>query len=86
MQQEQTKQTEAVVIGKSGDKSIKVAIDYTISHPKYYKFMRRRTVLGVHDEGNVAGLGDTVAITQSRPYSKTKRWRLVKVLKKAVAR
>ncbi len=86
MQQEQTKQTEAVVIGKSGDKSIKVVIDYTISHPKYYKFMRRRTVLGVHDEGNVAGLGDTVAITQSRPYSKTKRWRLVKVLKKAVAR
>ncbi len=86
MQQEQIKQTEAVVIGKSGDKSIKVAIDYTISHPKYYKFMRRRTVLGVHDEGNVAGLGDTVAITQSRPYSKTKRWRLVKVLKKAVAR
>ena len=86
MQQDQIKQTEAVVVGKTGDKSIKVAIDYTISHPKYYKFLRRRTVLGVHDESNIAGLGDTVAITQSKPYSKTKRWRLVKVVKKAVAR
>ena len=86
MQQEQIKQKEAVVIGKTGDKSIKVAIDYTISHPKYSKFLRRRTVLGVHDENNIAGLGDTVAITQSRPYSKMKKWRLVKVVQKAVAK
>lgn len=86
MQQEQKKQKEAVVIGRMGAKSIKVAIDYTISHPKYNKFLRRRTVLGVHDEADVAAIGDTVAIAQCRPYSKTKRWRLVKILKKAVVR
>ena len=86
MQQENSKLTEAVVVGKTGAKSIKVAIEYTIQHPKYGKFLRRRTVLGVHDESNQASIGDKVAITQSRPYSKMKRWRLVKVVNKAVAR
>lgn len=84
--QENIKQTEAVVIGKSGNKSIKVAVDYTIQHPKYGKFLRRRTVLGVHDESSQAAVGDTVAITQCKPYSKMKKWRLLKVINKAVAR
>lgn len=75
-----------LVVSKSGDKSIKVAVDYKVKHPRYGKYVKRRTKLGVHDEHNQAGVGDLVEISQSRPYSKTKSWRLVGVLKKAVQR
>jgi len=74
----------AVAISKSGDKSIKVAIDFKVKHPKYGKYVKRRTTLGVHDEHNQAGVGDVVEISESRPYSKTKNWRLVSVVQKAV--
>lgn len=71
---------QAVVIGKSGDKSLKVAIDYKSKHPVYSKYVRRRSVLKVHDEHNSAKIGDTVEITSCRRYSKTKSWRLMRVL------
>jgi small subunit ribosomal protein S17 len=74
----------AVVVSKSGDKSIKVEINYKIKHPVYNKFIKRRTKLGVHDEGNAASLGDVVEIVECRPISKSKSWRLVRVLEKAV--
>ena len=74
----------AVVVSKSGDKSVKVEINYKIKHPVYNKFVKRRTKLGVHDEGNAAGLGDVVEIVECRPISKSKSWRLVRVLEKAV--
>ena len=74
----------AVVVSKSGDKSIKVEINYKIKHPVYNKFIKRRTKLGVHDEGNAAGPGDVVEIVECRPISKSKSWRLVRVLEKAV--
>ena len=74
----------AVVVSKSGDKSIKVEMNYKIKHPVYNKFVKRRTKLGVHDEGNAAGLGDVVEIVECRPISKSKSWRLVRVLEKAV--
>lgn len=74
----------AVVVSKSGDKSIKVEINYKIKHPVYNKFIKRRTKLGVHDEVNAAGLGDVVEIVECRPISKSKSWRLVRVLEKAV--
>ncbi len=74
----------AVVVSKSGDKSIKVEINYKIKHPVYNKFIKRRTKLGVHDESNAAGLGDVVEIVECRPISKSKSWRLVRVLEKAV--
>ncbi|MGA2171476.1 MAG: 30S ribosomal protein S17 [Sedimentisphaerales bacterium] len=83
MQESKVKTTEAVVVGKSGNKSIKVAMDYVYKHPKYGKFMKRRTRLIVHDERNEAGLGDVVEVTECRPYSKTKSWRLVRILTKA---
>ena len=73
-----------VVISNSGDKSIKVAIDFKVRHPKYGKYVKRRTKLGVHDEHNQAGLGDVVEVAECRPYSKTKSWRLVKVIEMAV--
>jgi small subunit ribosomal protein S17 len=79
------KKTErAVVISKSGSKSIRVRIDFTVKHPMYGKYLRRKTVLGVHDETNQAGLGDVVEIVECRPISKTKNWRLLKVIEKAV--
>ena len=83
MQQSKVKTTEAVVVGKSGNKSIKVAIDYIYKHPKYGKFLRRQTRLIVHDERNEAGIGDAVEVAECRPYSKTKNWRLVRILTKA---
>ncbi|MBE0535890.1 MAG: 30S ribosomal protein S17 [Phycisphaerae bacterium] len=84
---EETKQLKtkrAVVVSRSGDKSIKVQIDYRVKHPVYGKYVRRRTRLGVHDAQNLAGIGDVVEITECRPISKTKSWRLVKVLQKGI--
>ena len=74
-----------VVISKSGDKSVKVAIDFKVKHPKYGKYMKRRTTFGVHDEHNSCVVGDTVEICECRPYSKTKNWRLVRVVDKAMS-
>ena len=84
MQEKKVKTEKAVVVGRIGNKSIKVAIDYTIRHPKYGKYIKRRTTFSVHDELNTASVGDIVEIAQSRPYSRTKAWRLVGVLVKAV--
>ena len=79
-----TKTLTGVVTSKSGDKSLRVTIDYKVKHPKYNKYIRRRTRLAVHDERNVAGVGDTVEIVESRPYSKTKSWRVVQLVQKAI--
>ena len=73
-----------VVVSKSGDKSVRVQIDYTVKHPMYGKYIKRRTKLGVHDPQNAAGIGDTVEITECRPISKSKSWRLVKVVAKGI--
>jgi small subunit ribosomal protein S17 len=72
-----------LVISLSGDKSVKVAIDYKVKHPKYGKYIRKRTKFGVHDERNECGVGDLVEIAQCRPISKSKSHRLIKVIKKA---
>ena len=84
MQDRKLKTMSGVVIGRSGNKSIKVAIDFKVKHPKYGKYIKRRTKLNVHDERNQAGLDDVVEIAECRPYSKTKSWRLVKIAEKAV--
>jgi len=72
----------AAVVSRSGDKSVTVAIDYKVKHPKYGKYMRRRTKLAVHDEHNQSGVGDVVEIAQCRPRSKRKSWRLLKIVQK----
>ena len=82
--QNEKKTSRAIVISKSGDKSITVQIDYKVKHPKYGKYIKRRTKLGVHDEKNQAGVGDVVEIVECRPISKRKSWRLVSVTKKAI--
>ena len=70
-----------VVESDKRDKTIRVVMAYTLKHPKYGKYMRRRTKLHVHDETNEAKVGDTVEIMECRPYSKTKRWRLTRVVR-----
>ena len=82
--QKQLKTRQGVVVSKSGDQSVKVQINYTTKHPMYGKYIRRRTKLGVHDVKNQAGIGDVVEIAECRPISKTKNWRLVRVVKKGI--
>ena len=65
------------------DKTRKVVVSYLDKHPKYGKYIRKRTVLHVHDEENTSKLGDQVEVVPCRPYSKTKRWRLVRVVRAA---
>jgi small subunit ribosomal protein S17 len=62
------------------EKTRKVEINYSSRHPKYGKYVRRRTVLHVHDEENVSKVGDRVEIAECRPISKTKSWVLLRVL------
>jgi len=83
VQNKKLKTVSAVVISNSGNKSIKVAIDFKVRHPKYGKYIKRRTKLAVHDEHNQAGVGDLVEVAHCRPHSKTKSWRLVRVVEKA---
>ena len=73
------------VISDKMDKSFVVAIERTVKHPLYGKFIRRTTKLHVHDENNEAKLGDVVEIKECRPVSKTEAHTLVRVVEKAVA-
>jgi small subunit ribosomal protein S17 len=72
-----------VVVSDKGDKTIVVKVDVIKSHPKYKKVVRRSVKFHAHDEGNTAGVGDTVRIVESRPLSKQKRWRLAEIVEKA---
>ena len=72
-----------VVVSISGDKSITVKIDYRKHHPKYGKMMTIAKKLHCHDEKNECGLGDTVTVMETRPLSKTKRWRVVEIVERA---
>jgi small subunit ribosomal protein S17 len=83
MQGQKARTLTGVVASISGDKSLKIAIDYKIRHPRYGKYVRRRTKLAVHDEHNQGGVGDVIEIAQCRPHSRTKNWRLVKIVAKA---
>ena len=67
------------------DKTRRVEIPRLVKHPKYGKFIRRKTVCYVHDENNESGVGDTVEIIEAAPRSKTKRWDLVRVVEKSTA-
>lgn len=75
-----------VVATASRAKTRKVTIQYVSKHPKYGKFVRKRTVLHVHDAANETGVGDRVEIAECRPISRTKRWTIVRVVEKAPAK
>lgn len=71
------------VVSNKMDKSITVLVERFIKHPIYGKFMKRSTKLHAHDENNECQIGDTVSITECRPISKNKNWRLVEIVERA---
>ncbi|HTQ27629.1 MAG TPA: 30S ribosomal protein S17 [Puia sp.] len=72
-----------VVSSNKMDKTITVAVERKVKHPIYGKFVKKTTRFHAHDEKNECTVGDIVKIMESRPLSKTKRWRLVEVVEKA---
>ena len=72
-----------VVTAANRDKTCRVSIDFLSRHAKYGKYIRQRTVLHVHDEENIAKIGDRVEIAECRPLSKTKSWVLLRVVLEA---
>ena len=73
------------VVSDKMDKTITVRVDIAAMHPVYNKLVRTSTKFKAHDEKDAAGMGDTVEIEETRPLSKTKRWRLVEIIKKAAS-
>ena len=74
---------QGVVTGSKAAKTITVSVERTFKHAKYGKYLRKRKKYMAHDEKEEAGVGDTVEIVSTRPLSKFKRWRLVRVLGKS---
>jgi small subunit ribosomal protein S17 len=72
-----------VVTSNRMDKTVTVAVERKVKHPIYGKFVKKTTKFHAHDEKNECTIGDTVRIMETRPLSKTKRWRLVEVVEKA---
>lgn len=64
-------------------KTLRVVVQYRVRHPRYGKYVRHRTVLHAHDEKGEAALGDRVELVECRPISRTKKWRLVRVVTRA---
>ena len=77
------KERTGVVTSNKMDKSITVAIKWKEKHPIYRKFVNKTKKYHAHDEKNECGIGDTVKIMETRPLSKTKRWRLVLIIERA---
>ena len=72
------------VVSNKADKTVSVVVERLVKHKIYHKIMRRRNKFAAHDDRNDCQVGDKVLITESRPLSKTKRWRVVKIVEKAV--
>ena len=71
------------VVSNSMQKTIAVVVERLVKHPQYSKYVRRTTKLLAHDGNNTSQKGDVVSITECRPYSKRKAWRLVEIIKRA---
>ena len=80
----QRKSLVGTVTSDKMNKTVTVSVERLEKHPRYGKYVRRRTLCKAHDENNEARVGDTVEMMAARPLSKTKRWRLVRVIKRAV--
>jgi small subunit ribosomal protein S17 len=72
-----------VVVSDRMEKTVVVRVDDQLRHPLYAKTVRRTSKLSAHDESNQARVGDTVRVMETRPLSKTKRWRVVEILERA---
>lgn len=77
------KRVTGIVSSNKMDKTLVVRVERRKKHPRYGKYIRRTTVYKAHDEGNRANIGDKVEIMETKPLSKTKRWRLVRIVEKA---
>jgi small subunit ribosomal protein S17 len=78
------RQMTGTVVSDKMDKTVVVQVERLVKHPMYKKYIRRRAKFMAHDEANACGIGDKVVITESRPLSKNKQWRVSKVVTKAV--
>lgn len=83
MERNLRKERIGVVVSNKMDKSITVAVKRKVKHPIYGKFVNKTTKFAAHDEQNSCNEGDTVRIMETRPLSKTKRWRLVEIIERA---
>ena len=72
-----------IVVSNKMEKTIVVAVRDNVKHPVYSKIIKRTTKIHAHDENNECGIGDTVKVMETRPLSKSKRWRLVEIIEKA---
>ena len=78
------RQLVGTVVSNKMDKTVVVMVERLVKSKLYHKYIRRRARFAVHDEGNACQIGDKVVITESRPLSRSKRWRLNKIVEKAV--
>jgi len=83
MERNLRKERTGVVVSNKMDKSITVAVKRKVKHPIYGKFVNKTTKFVAHDETNDCNPGDTVTIMETRPLSKTKRWRVVEIIERA---
>ena len=77
------KERTGLVRSNKMDKTIIVAVERKVKHPKYGKFVKKTTTFFAHDDKNDCGIGDTVRISETRPLSKNKRWRMVEIIDRA---
>jgi small subunit ribosomal protein S17 len=78
------RQVNGIIVSNKMDKTVVVQVERLVKHPLYKKYIRRRNKFKAHDNDNACGIGDRVEISESRPLSKTKRWRVVRIIEKAV--
>ena len=78
------RQLMGTVVSNKMDKTVVVAVERLVKHKFYHKYIRRRAKFAAHDQGNVCQIGDQVMLSESRPLSRSKRWRVSKIVKKAV--
>ncbi|HEY6199586.1 MAG TPA: 30S ribosomal protein S17 [Candidatus Binatia bacterium] len=78
------KERQGVVLSNKMQKTVIVSVERTVLHPKYKKYLKRRTKVKAHDEKSECRIGDRVLIVESRPLSRDKRWRVSKIVERAV--
>ena len=78
------RQVVGTIVSNKMDKTVVVLVERMVKHPMYHKYIKRRSKFAAHDENNACHIGDKVKITESRPISRTKRWRVSEIVEKAV--
>jgi small subunit ribosomal protein S17 len=78
------RQMTGTVVSNKADKTVTVLVERLVKHKMYHKIMKRRSKFAAHDDRNDCQIGDKVLISESRPLSKSKRWRVIKIVEKAV--